>query len=105
MLLRSSAAVGHPITSLVLTGENAAMPEFRVTLKAALGELQISIVSDDRYVSAEGDGREGETKKVVAALMTDPLWAAARGAARYARIRQQIPWNCVESVECEEEGR
>lgn len=28
--------------------------------------------------------------------VADPLWAAARGAALYARIRQEVAWNCME---------
>jgi hypothetical protein len=48
---------------------------------------------DEIPVSAEG-------RRMVRARLeglADPLWAAARGAARYA---QEVPWNCTELREC-----
>ena len=44
-----------------------------------------------------------EGKRMVRARLeavADPLWAAARGAALYARLRQEVPWNCMEAPEC-----
>ncbi|KAI9714665.1 MAG: hypothetical protein M1812_006330 [Candelaria pacifica] len=35
----------------------------------------------------------------------DPLWVAARGAANYARIRQQVPWDCEEFENCLEAAK
>jgi hypothetical protein len=32
--------------------------------------------------------------------VADPLWAAARGAALYAQLRQKLPWNCTEPKGC-----
>lgn len=34
---------------------------------------------------------------------TDPLFAAARGAALYARWRQEAPYDCEEEEKCEEQ--
>jgi len=36
-------------------------------------------------------------------LDVDPTFAAARGAALYARRRQEAPFGCVERDECKEE--
>lgn len=35
-------------------------------------------------------------------LAIDPTFAAARGAALYARRRQEVPSDCYEKSECEE---
>lgn len=36
--------------------------------------------------------------------MADPLWAAARGTAMYARIRQGVSCNCMEPATCQFEA-
>jgi hypothetical protein len=36
-------------------------------------------------------------------IVADPLYAAARGAALYARWRQEVPWDCVEGEGCNDE--
>jgi len=38
-------------------------------------------------------------------ILEEPLFAAAKGAALYARWRQEIPWGCWESDKCEEGRR
>ena len=95
VLPRSSAIGGHPITALVLSGERASMPEFRQALKHALFSLELPSIAD-------GAGTASLGRRLEAMLDTpvDPLWAAARGAARYARIRQQVPWDCEEGEQC-----
>jgi hypothetical protein len=66
----------------VLSGESATEPEFSKALKDALRGVKTAAL--------EKGGEE----------MVDPRWVAARGAARYASIRQQVPWNCGEPEEC-----
>lgn len=58
------------------------MPEFREALKLALG------------TGWNAAWEKNEEKPV------DPLWVAARGAARYASIRQQVTEDCQELPEC-----
>lgn len=82
MLPKRFAQRGEPITSLVLSGESANVPEFREALKVAL----------ETGWSAAWEKSENEP--------VDPLWVAARGAARYASIRQQVPSDCQELSEC-----
>ncbi|KAK1765028.1 hypothetical protein QBC33DRAFT_517234 [Phialemonium atrogriseum] len=67
------------ITKLLLGGENATDPDFIATLRDALGAP----------ASLSDDG------------IPDPTFAAARGAALYARWRQEAPWDCVEDDECD----
>jgi hypothetical protein len=43
---------------------------------------------------------ESATAKIQLAI--DPTFAAARGAALYARRRQEVPSECYEREECEE---
>ncbi|KAL2038571.1 hypothetical protein N7G274_008619 [Stereocaulon virgatum] len=76
------AEKGQQISSLVLSGESATLPEFSKALKDALGGVWTAAL--------EKGGEE----------MGDPRWVTARGAARYASIRQQVPWNCGEREEC-----
>jgi hypothetical protein len=91
---------------VLLLGENAAMPEFLTVLRDALSGVSITTTTMTR-----GEGRDDETqvsidaegRRVVRArleALADPLWAAARGAALYARLRQEIPWDCMEPREC-----
>lgn len=82
MLPKRFGQRGEPITALVLSGESASVPEFREALKVALGTFW-------------NDALEKRKEEP-----TDPLWVAARGAARYASIRQQVPVGCQELSEC-----
>ncbi|KAL9094861.1 MAG: hypothetical protein Q9165_002810 [Trypethelium subeluteriae] len=75
-------AKGRKISALVLMGENAGIQEFQNALKGALSVSNI------------------EGMQVSAAV--DPTWAASRGAAMYARVRQEVPWNCREPKRCDE---
>jgi hypothetical protein len=104
ILPRVAAERGRPISQLVLMGENADMPEFIKVLKDALTSPWKM-----KGGSLSGDGDEETPKgvlleedKLQANLekMADPLWAAARGAALYARWRQELPWDCEELPEC-----
>jgi hypothetical protein len=103
-LPRAFAERGRPISAVVLLGENAAMPEFLTVLRDALGGVAVTTIpltwdedrGDEIPVSAEGR----RMVRVSSEALADPLWAAARGAARYARLRQEVPWNCMEPEEC-----
>lgn len=83
---------GRPISALVLLGENAGMAKFKQVLKDALSETW-------KQASEGGIGiQQGMQIEDVA----DPLWAAAQGAAIYARWRQEVPWNCEEPDTCKD---
>ena len=100
------AEQGRPISAVVLLGENAAIPEFLTVLRDALSEVGVTtkamIWDEDRDHETQVSA-DGESKMIVRTRLeavADPLWAAARGAALYARLRQEVPWNCVELPEC-----
>jgi hypothetical protein len=100
------AEQGRPISAVVLLGENAAIPEFLTVLRDALSGVGVATKAmtwdDERdhkaQVSADGEGKRMVRARLEA--VADPLWAAARGAALYARLRQELPWNCMEAPEC-----
>ncbi|KAJ5244009.1 hypothetical protein N7489_004105 [Penicillium chrysogenum] len=72
----------HPITHLLLAGEGVTHPRFLATLRDSMSELSPDVVNIK--------------------LAIDPTFAAARGAALYARRRQEVQSNCTERSECEE---
>ena len=98
--LQSSCATvseGFRIDTILLTGENATHPAFLQALRSAL--------MGNGYIQRESDGWGQmpfvhEREKVV-----DPVFASARGAAQYARWRQEAPIGCEERDKCEEERR
>lgn len=88
---------GFRIDTILLTGENATHPAFLQALRSALG--------GNGYLQREGDGwgqmsfvNEGEA-------VVDPIFASARGAAQYARWRQEASIGCEERDRCEERRR
>ena len=81
--VREVEADRRPVTALVLMGENAGMEEFGEVLKDALGQER--------------------AQNLHVRIVADPMWAASRGAAMYARVRQEVPWNCQEPETCDEE--
>lgn len=81
---------GRPISVLVLLGENAGMPEFKQVLKDGSSETRKQASEDDT----------GIQKGMQIENVADPLWAAAQGAAMYARLREEVPWNCQEPEMC-----
>jgi hypothetical protein len=97
---------GRPISAVVLLGENAAMPEFLTVLRDALSGVGVTTkvmtwdedCDHETQMSADGEGKRMVRARLEA--VADPLWAAARGAALYARLRQEVPWNCMEATEC-----
>ena len=72
----------HPITHLLLAGESVTHPRCLATLRDSISELSPGVVNIK--------------------LVMDPTFAAARGAALYARRHQEVQSNCVEQSECEE---
>lgn len=80
--VREAEEKGKKISALVLMGENADMQEFQDVLKDA---LTLRVVEDLQVGAA-----------------VDATWAAGRGAAMYARVRQEVPWNCREPNHCDE---
>jgi len=105
-LPQEAARRGHPITAVVLLGENAAMQEFLTILRDALSEIGITpepiiyrenALENDKSENVDWDRGKTSTARLKVA---DPLWAAARGAALYAQLRQRFPWNCTERKEC-----
>lgn len=84
-------------TKILLGGENATNPEFLRVLKDALREVRLQ----DPNLSG---GEEVDLDSLVdGGLDVDPTFVAARGAALYARWRQEAPFGCVERDECSEE--
>ena len=98
-----AAQRGQPITALTLLGENAAMQEFRLALKDALGRVENRPLENE-LKGEDGSSSEGDkTLDSHTDISADPLWAAARGAAMYARVRQEVPWSCLEPESCRED--
>jgi hypothetical protein len=88
-LLALPSRYPKPITKLLLAGESATDDMFLKVLRDALSEIRgpsHNLLLDQ---SADGD--------------VNPTFAAARGAALYARIRQEKPFDCSEPKRCEAE--
>ena len=100
------AGRGRSISTVLLLGENAEMPDFLTVLRDALSGVSVTTETvmwdedrdDETQVSTDADG--GRMVRARLEALADPLWAAARGAALYARLRQEAPWNCTEPREC-----
>jgi hypothetical protein len=105
-LPRAAAEQGRPISAVVLLGENAGLPEFIKVLKDALSDPWTTRVDAARRGGQEaqlGVGVEEAKLQTDIETVAEPLWVAARGAAMYARLRQEVPWNCMEPNECHRE--
>jgi hypothetical protein len=79
----------RPITKLLLAGESVTHDRFLDVLKDALAGLS---------------GHDYRTELNIASIV-NPVFAAARGAATYARRRQEVPFDCAEPKRCEEKRR
>lgn len=79
----------RPVDMVLLGGENATDGGFLATLRDALAELHPTLPS---LVGSDIDE----------AMVLDPLYAAARGMAVYARRRQEVPGDCIEGPGCDE---
>lgn len=77
-------------TGIMLVGENATMPEFRAAVANALRRGNPTRKAGDNL-----DPAFQSTDSTVS-----PLYASSRGAALYARWRQEEPMGCWEWDEC-----
>lgn len=81
------------ITQLILTGSSASDSRFKAAVKDALRDLVAE--STLKLLDEEGeDGKEGKGKP------PDFVFATAKGAAEFAKRRQEGPVRCVEGEEC-----
>ncbi|WZH49523.1 chitinase [Fusarium acuminatum] len=86
---------GFHLDTILLTGENATHPAFLEALQSAL--------IGNGYLQRESN-TEGEIAFVhEGGAGIDPVFASARGAAQYARWRQEAPIGCEEQDRCKEE--
>ncbi|KAJ5462799.1 hypothetical protein N7475_007743 [Penicillium sp. IBT 31633x] len=72
----------YPITHLLLAGESVTNPRFLGILRESMAEVSPNLANIK--------------------VAIDPTFAAARGAAIYARRRQEVQRECSERSECEE---
>ncbi|KAJ4250978.1 hypothetical protein NW762_011628 [Fusarium torreyae] len=80
------------LTRVMLVGENSTHPAFLERLRDA---LESSGYSQDRMLITKGEANDA----------IDPTFSSARGAAQYARWRQEAPMGCLEPIECLDETR
>ncbi|KAL8725072.1 MAG: hypothetical protein Q9166_007583 [cf. Caloplaca sp. 2 TL-2023] len=103
LLPQKVADEGRPVSALVLLGENADMTVFRKILKDAMsGSQKLTSLLDPKDI----DAIQSDTSSLAGTHIegvANPLWAAAQGAAMYARWRQEVPWDCLESKTCKNE--
>lgn len=119
-----SRSIDYPISKILLIGESAWRPELRTALKDALarasdgGSLpppeptslppgQQRVIANDHRHQPEQKGllrdKESVAKAVdqaAAAPMADPQLLSSRGAAVFARRRQETPNACQEPSGC-----
>ncbi|KAJ5992124.1 hypothetical protein N7451_007848 [Penicillium sp. IBT 35674x] len=82
----------RPITHVLLAGESVTQPHFLATLRDVLSEILQSSVDLQNVLDADS-----AVSKIV-----DPTFAASRGAALYARRRQEVQSECWEPPRCED---
>lgn len=90
---------GFHLDTVLLTGENATHPTFLQALRSAL------LGSGYTQRKADSDQKEMFAHEMERNAAIDPIFASARGAAQYARWRQEAPIGCEEQDRCEEERR
>ncbi|KAJ0153088.1 Uncharacterized protein HZ326_4572 [Fusarium oxysporum f. sp. albedinis] len=88
---------GFRLEKILLTGDNATHPAFLQALRSAL--------VGNGYLQRESDSGEKISFVHNGGAVIDPVFASARGAAQYARWRQEAPIGCEEQDRCEEERR
>ncbi|KAH0538820.1 hypothetical protein FGG08_004596 [Glutinoglossum americanum] len=81
------------ITQLILTGSSASDPRFKAAVKDALGGL----VAEGTLKALDEEGKDSKEKKN---KNLDLVFATAKGAAEFAKRRQEGPVRCVEREEC-----
>ncbi|KAI9764587.1 MAG: hypothetical protein M1840_008316 [Geoglossum simile] len=83
------------ITELILTGSSASDPRFKAAVKDALRDLVAE--GTVKILNEDGKGsKEGKDKNL------DFVFATAKGAAEFAKRRQEGPVRCVEGEECKQ---
>ncbi|KAF5718961.1 hypothetical protein FGLOB1_1375 [Fusarium globosum] len=88
---------GFRLDTILLTGENATHPAFLQALRSAL--------IGNGYLQGESDSKVKIPYVPEGGAVIDPVFASARGAAQYARWRQEAPIGCEEQDRCKEERR
>ena len=86
------------ITQLILTGSSATDRQFKAVVKDALRDLvaksALEILLDNDKATNDDEMDRGQVTKFV--------FATAKGAAEFAKRRQEGPVRCVESDECKQ---
>lgn len=77
------------IMQLILTGSSALDPQFKAAVKDALRDL----VAESALKMLDSDGKDGKEGK---GKTLDLVFATAKGAAEFAKRRQEGPVRCVE---------
>ncbi|EEU35826.1 uncharacterized protein NECHADRAFT_77205 [Fusarium vanettenii 77-13-4] len=85
------------LTRVWLAGENSTHPAFLDTIREAIEG------SGHGYVFGQGGVDAGQLLERSGAI--SPTFSSARGAAQYARWRQQAPLGCYERPGCKDERR
>lgn len=82
-----------PLELVLVTGSGADHPELRSAVRDVVGKLtKAQIEPGRRSWSTEGEG--GETVVVELVFVDDPVFAAAKGAAFWQRLRLEAAWYC-----------
>jgi hypothetical protein len=83
------------ITQFILTGPSASDPRFKTVVMDALRDL----VAESAIEILDGDGKYGKEGTNAA---PDVVFATAKGAAEFAKRRQEGPVKCVEMKRCKQ---
>lgn len=88
---------GYPysLSPILLAGEGATHPRFLASVRDSLAEL-MPILPMDLQTNVPNHANSAIVSNIV-----DPTFAASRGAALYARRRQEVQGHCTEPSECE----
>ncbi|KAF4991803.1 hypothetical protein FDECE_13914 [Fusarium decemcellulare] len=81
------------LTRVLLVGENSTHPTFLSTIRDVMERSGYGGYGHEGRVLVASDG------------IIDPTFSSARGAAQYARWRQEAPLGCEERPECRDERR
>ncbi|KAH8657490.1 hypothetical protein BGZ60DRAFT_416034 [Tricladium varicosporioides] len=81
------ASTDRGLTKVLLLGENATNPDFLDALRESVADLI--------------DSQKSRGTVIRESVLADPVFVGARGAAQYARWRQEAPFGCRELPRCE----
>lgn len=84
------------ITQLVLTGSSAADQRFKAVVRDALRD----VVAQSTFEMLLNDNKATNNGEMDRGQVADYVFATARGAAEFAKRRQEGPVGCAESDEC-----